>query len=302
MRRIPLLALPLLVTLAACTDAPPPGPLVQGCTVQRAATLPLHDVRNFMLTPVGLDGRVAEFVVDTGAEASTVTPQAAIALHLPRDPSHGSLLIGIAGPFRTPNVRVRRFAIGDIVRTDQSLGLGRMPSLPAHTMTASGLLGADVLAEYDVDLDLPRGRMSLYTARGCAGFTPWPGAVAVPLVRTRSSLVFVDAIVDGTTVRALLDTGARTTLLASRTATDLGLTEQVLARDPQRVGIGIGLGNVAVRQHRFAALGLPGALDRDVAANIADIRLPGVAMLLGADYLGRRRVWISYTTGRLFLR
>ena len=36
--------------------------------------------------------------------------------------------------------------------------------------------------------------------------------------------------------------------------------------------------------------------------NVAEVRLPGVAMLLGADFLGSREVWISYGTGRLFLR
>ena len=297
-----LLSLLLLPVLAACAAVPPRLLAGGGCMLEQQAELPLQNMRNFLLAPVSLNGRTALFVVDTGAEASTVTPQAAEALRLPTDPRHGSVLLGIAGPFHPPNVRVRSFALGTVVRADQSLSIGRMPSFPPAFPTVAGLLGADVLSAYDVELDLPNGRMSLYTPRGCAGFVPWPGAVAVPLARTRSGLTFVDAVVDGVTVRALLDTGARTTLLARRTATDLGLTDQVLARDPQRVGIGIGLGNVAVRQHRFAALGLPGALDRDVAANIADIRLPGVAMLLGADYLGRRRVWISYTTGRLFLR
>jgi len=301
MRR-PLPALLLLATLAACADAPPPGPVARGCTIERATTVALRNARNFMLAPVSLDGRDTLFVVDTGAEASTVTPQAAEALRLPTDQRHGSVLLGIAGPFHTPNVRVRSFALGEVVRADQSLGIGRMPSFPPSVPTVAGLLGADVLSAYDVDLDLPNGRMALYTPRGCAGFVPWPGAVAVPLARTRSGLAFVDAVVDGVTVRALLDTGARTTLLARATAASLGVSQAALAHDPQRVGIGIGLGNIDVRTHRFGELGLPGAMQRNVAANVADIHLPGVEMLLGADYLGARRIWISYSTGRLFLR
>ncbi len=301
MRRA-LLCLALLLTLAACAAAPPSGPLAHGCTLRRATTVPLRDERNFMLAPVSLDGHLALFVVDTGAEASTVTPQAAAALHLPADPHHGSVLLGIAGPVRTPTVRVRRLALGEVVRTEQTLSIGRMPGFPRQFPAVAGLLGDDVLANYDVDLDLPNGRMSLYTPRGCAGFTPWPGAIAVPLARTRSGLVFVDAVVDGVTVRALLDTGARTTLLARATAISLGVTAAMLAHDPPRVGIGIGMRNIDVRQHRFAELGLPGAMQHGALANIAEIRLPGVEMLLGADFLGPRRVWISYTTGRLFLR
>lgn len=296
-----LAALLLAAPLAACAAAPPPR-RADGCTMERVAALPLHDARNFMLAPVRLNGRAALFVVDTGAEASTLTPQAAQALHLPADPNHGSVLLGISGPVRTHDVRVHRMEIGDVVRTDQTFGLGEMPAFPGQHLPVVGLLGTDVLSQYEVELDLPGGRMSLYVPHGCPAVAPWPDAVAVPFARTRTGLAFVDAVVDGSTVRALLDTGARTTLLARETAASVGVSAAALADDPPRIGIGIGMGNVDFRQHRFAELGLPGALERNMPANVAEMRLPGVAMLLGADYLGPRRLWISYATGRLFLR
>jgi predicted aspartyl protease len=296
-----LASLLVMLGIAACA-ADSAGALAKGCTLDRKADLALRRDRNFMLAPVLLNGRPALLVVDTGAEATTITPAAAAALSLPRDPRHDSVLYGISGPIRTPNVRLRQLAIGDVVRADQSLGLGEMPAFPGMVPPVAGLLGTDVLAGYEVELDLPAGRMALYTASGCAGYTPWPGATEVPLVRTRSGLAFVTAIVDGSEVRALLDTGARTTLLARRTAAALGVTDASLASDPRRQGMGIGLGGIDFRRHRFAELGLPGALARDVPANVAELRLPGVEMLLGADYLGPRRVWISYATSRLFLR
>lgn len=296
-----LFVLPLLLGLAACAAEPPPR-LADGCTLERKADLPLRNVRNFMLAPVSLNGRAALFVVDTGAEASTLTPQAAHLLQLPRDPQHTSVLLGISGPVRADTVLLHQFAVGDVVRTDQSIGLGEMPGFPGQRPIVAGLLGTDVLSQFEVELDLPAGRMSLYVAHGCARFDPWPDAIAVPIARTRSGLAFVDVLVDGVTVRALLDTGARTTLLAREAAATLGVTAAALAHDPQRTGRGIGLGGIEFRQHRFAELGLPGALAHDMRVDIADLRLPGVAMLLGADYLGPRRLWISYATGRLFLR
>lgn len=307
MRRFPLLpllqSLVLSLGLAACAApvAAPPQ-TAEGCTLSRRADLPLVDARNFMLAPVRINHHTAQLVVDTGAETSLVTPQAAHALALPRAPGKGTVLLGISGAVRTENVLAHEFVVGDTTRTDKRLGLGAMPSFPHASPPVIGLLGADVLAQYDIDLDLPNGRMALYAARGCTRIMPWPGAVSVPIARTRSGLAFVDVLVNGTTVRALLDTGARTTLLARETAARLGLTPAVLARDPARVGVGIGLVDLGVRQHRFAELGLPGAIDHDVPANIADLRLPGIAMLLGADYLGRRRVWISYATDRLYFR
>ena len=303
MRRSALLSLLLSLGLAACAAPLPAAPRTEaGCTLTRRAELPLSDSRNFMLAPVRIDHHTAQFVVDTGAETSLVTPQAAHALALPRAPGKGTVLLGISGSVRTQNVIAHEFAVGDTMRTDKRLGLGALPRFPHARPPVIGLLGADVLGHYDVDLDLPHGRMALYAVRGCGRVTPWPGAASVPIARTRSGLVFVNVLVNGTTVEALLDTGARTTLLARTTANRLGLTPAVLAQDPARVGFGIGLVDLGVRQHRFATLGLPGAIERDVAANVADLRLPGVAMLLGADYLGRRRIWISYATNRLYFR
>lgn len=304
MRRLScLLSLALSLGLAACAGpVGAPSRLAEGCTLRQKAELPLSDARNFMLAPVRLNGHTAQFVVDTGAETSIITPQAARTLDLPRAPGKGTVLLGISGAVRTQNVLAHDFVVGDTARTDKRLGLGAMPRFPYAHPPVIGLLGADVLAQYDVDLDLPKGRMALYAARGCTRITPWPGAVSVPIIRTRSGLAFVDAVVNGTTVRALLDTGARTTLLARETAAQLGLSAATLARDPSRVGIGIGLADIGVRQHRFTDLGLPGAIEHDVPANVADLRLPGVAMLLGADYLGRRHVWISYATDRLYFR
>ena len=293
----------LLLGLAACASAPdPPGSLAKGCQRERRADLRLQTSRNFLLAPVTLNGHAALMVVDTGAEVTTITPEAAAALRLPHDPHHGSVFLGVSGPTRAENVRLDHLALGRIERHDLSLGLGVMPPFPGFSPPVAGLLGTDVLAGYEVELDLPERRMALYAPGSCGGAPPWAANAAVRFDRTRSGLAFVNAVVDGRRVRALLDTGARTTLLARETAQTIGITEEAMAHDPQRRGYGIGLGAISIRSHRFNELGLPGAMGYNVSANIADLRLPGVEMLLGADYLGPRKTWIWYTTGRLFLR
>jgi predicted aspartyl protease len=302
MRRALTLVL-LLLGLAACASAPdPPGTLARGCQRERRADLTLQTSRNFLLAPVRLNGHAALLVVDTGAEVTTITPEAAAALGLPRDPHRGSLFIGVSGPMRADNVNLRHFALGGVERRDLSLGLGAMPPFPGVSPPVAGLLGTDVLAGYEVELDLPERHMALYAPGSCGGTPPWVATAAVRLDRTRSGLAFVNAVVDGRSVRALVDTGARTTLLAREAAETLGITEAAIAQDPERRGFGIGLSAISIRSHRFGELGLPGAMAYNVSANIAELRLPGVEMLLGADYLGPRKTWISYATGRLFVR
>jgi predicted aspartyl protease len=166
----------------------------------------------------------------------------------------------------------------------------------------AGLLGVDVLSHFEVELDLPAHRMALYTLTGCSSYAPWPDASTFALQRTATGLTFVGAQVDGRAVRALVDTGARTTMLTRQTAMALGVSEATLAGATTRNGVGIGSGSVVFRQHRFDELGLPGDLVRDMPVNIAELDLPDIDMLLGADYLERRHTWISYATGRLFIR
>jgi predicted aspartyl protease len=292
-------ALALAVGFAGCAHAGVSAP--GECRLTTAATLPVRSARNFILVPVRLNGQERLFLVDTGAQTSTLTPETAATLRLPRDPSRATILVGVSGSMRVPNVLVKRFELGRVALADKSFGVGTIPAFPGVKPAVAGLLGADILAGYDVDLDLPRGRLTLYAAQGCAGYQPFAARVAVPLHRAPSGLAFLDAVVNGRSVRALLDTGASTTLLSRRTAAGLGVDAAALAGDPQRRGQGIGQRAIDLRQHRFAEFGLPGNVQRDVAVDIGDMHLPGVEMLLGADYLSARRTWISYSTGRLFV-
>jgi predicted aspartyl protease len=306
MRRCRLLRIlaPLaaLGALAACMAPSRTATHADACRPERRAELALRDARHFLLAPARLDGQTATLLIDTGAETTTLTPAAAAALRLPPDPAHARTLAGITGNVRSASVTLRRLSLGDtIVASGRSVAVGALPSLDGLDPPVAGLLGADVLAGYEVELDLPEGRMALYAPNVCPGWRPWPDAIAVPFERSLSGLARLDVQVDGRAVRALLDTGARTSLLTRKTALALGVTAPMLAADAARTGVGVGGGSAMFRRHRFGAVGLPGATERDMLVNVADLRLPDVEMLLGADFLGRRQVWISYATGRLFL-
>ena len=291
----------LVLGLAACAE-PAPATLLSGCTLERRAAVPLHSARNFMLATVSLNGHPATLVVDTGAEATKLTPQAVSMLNLPAD-GHGSVLRGVSGNVRSANAKLSRLGIdGMIVGSDLSVGVSEMPAFPGVHPAVAGLLGTDVLAHFEVELDVPGQRMALYTEHGCTAYQPWPAATAIPFQRTPSGLAFVAAQVDGRHVRAMLDTGARTTLMTRETAMSLGVSQATLAGASARNGIGIGMSSIVFHQIRFAEIGLAGDMQRNMPVNIAELDLPGIDMLLGADYVDGRDAWISYATGRLFLR
>jgi predicted aspartyl protease len=279
------------------------GGMASRCQPARVAELPLREARGFLVVPATLNGQATTLLIDTGAETTTLTPRAATALRLPADRAHDRLLAGITGNVRSTGVLLRQMALGGtVVATDRGASVGALPSLDRLDPPVAGLLGADILSGYDVELDLPAHRMALYAPNTCRGWRPWPKAITARIQRSITGLVLLDVRVDGQAVRALFDTGARTSLLTRERALTLGVTTQMLQGDEARTGRGVGGGSAVFRQHRFATLAVGGSADRDVPINVADLRLPGVEMLLGADFLGRRQVWISYSTGRLFMR
>lgn len=297
----------LVLVLAGCADeaVEARGPLPAGCSLTPRAEVPLHDHRRFILAQVSLNGQPVTMVIDTGAEVSTITAAAAARLGLEAAASDGTprLLHGVAGDVATRALKVREVALsGKVVLRDTVLDISSLPSFAGVNPPVAGLLGGDILSRYEVELDVPGHRLALYSATNCNGYTPWQRAVAVPLQRARTTLLKVDVMVNGRPIQALLDSGARTTLVRRTAALRLGVSEAALAADPRLTGLGVGAGRAVFHQHRFDELGVPGDLDKDVIADIGELRLPGVEMLLGADYLGQRRVWISYATERLFLQ
>jgi predicted aspartyl protease len=303
MRIRPPLLLPLIALLAGC--ATPPAPEQQAaCPVEKRAELPLTVFRNFLLVPAALDGGKVLMVVDTGAEATTVTPETVQSLGLARMGTTNRLL-GVGGMVEgAGTVRLRRIELGGMARGGLDLDVGTMPSFGATARPVAGLLGIDVLGGYDIELDLPRQAMTLYAVPPCPDFVP-PGFSARDgdaMQPGDGGLLFVSARVEGKPVRALLDTGARSTLVTSSAARGLGVTDDALARDPLVAGRGIGTTALAFRRHRFEEVRVGGVAVRDMTVNVAPLPIAGVDMLLGADWLTGRRIWISRAAGRLYQR
>jgi len=292
--------LPLLA-LSACAE-PALAQFGPACRVAKQAEVPLTVQRNFLLAPVEADGGQILLVVDTGAEATLLTPDAVAMLGLQTDPDRTTVLLGVAGSVRSHNVLVHEVRVGDAVVTDRSIGVGAIGAFPGTERPVAGLLGADFLAKYDVEIDAPGRRMALYDVSNCNGFVPWRGdVISMPAAPTRHGLLFVPVAVDGRPVRALLDTGARASLLTRRVAHALGVDDRMLDADPRRTGQGIGAAGIDFRLHRFASVDIGEIPMRDMPLNVADMRLPGIEMLLGGDWIVHHRLWISYGSGTVFI-
>jgi hypothetical protein len=263
-----------------------------------------------IVVPVEVNGVTASFLLDTGAQRSVVTEAAVKRLGLARDRWVGTTMSGIGGVNSRANADPRSLTLGGVplvrrtLSHDTSLTVGILPQASVSGQVIDGLLGRDYLSEFDLDLNVASRQMDMYLVSGCGGrFLPWAGDyVAIPVSNPTESALLIPVLLDGVPLRALLDSGASSTLLAAPGMFRLKMDLGELASDRSVPVGGLGTHTVIMRQHQFRTLRVgPQIIDAPLIW-VAPIRLSPIAdMLLGADWLAGRRVWISYATRQIFV-
>jgi hypothetical protein len=272
--------------------------------------IPIELADGHMLVTVLVNDVATTFILDTGAERTLMGDDAVRRLGLERSGWVASTILGLGGYEQRPDALPRSLRLGGVTlrrRTligDTSVTVGPLPVNQIAGRPIAGLLGRDFLSPFDLDLDLPARQMTMYDVRGCnAGFLPWTTPyAAIPASTPMGAAMVVQVLVDGRPLRALLDTGASASLIAAPGMFRLGLTPDVLARDPGGNGTGVGPALVSMRHHRFAELRVGAETTRDPLLWVSPVHVvPIVDMLLGADWLRSRHVWISFATKQVFV-
>ena len=270
-RRV-LLAAPLLAN---------PGCARAACT--RVVDVPLRLVEGYPLVPASIAGAPVSFLLDTGAEGMSVEPAIADSLHLPLRGM--TRIFGTGGSQDARVVLLPGLRLGDAAMPAQVAPVIPLPVTLETTPPLAGLLGASLLSRFDLDLDVPGGRVSLFLPGDC----PLPPGTVLPLDVSRAGEGFIPVRVNGRRLMAQLDTGSRATLLTTEAARRLGLEVPTSANTAPGIdGQRLPVGHVRVR------LALGDELDVDTPISVAPVQLDQGDMLLGLDVLGRRRVWIGY--------
>jgi hypothetical protein len=155
--------------------------------------------------PVRINGRGPfKLVLDTGASHSGVTAIVAEVLGLPVDVSPPVILHGVTGSGIVPTIQVDTLSVGDLDVNSQVL-----PILADAFGGAQGVLGAEGLQNKRIFIDFLHDRILItysHAEKAARGF------VAVPFHAVRGALILIDAYVGTVRTKAIIDTGAQTTL------------------------------------------------------------------------------------------
>src|SRR5271163_2086724 len=145
-----------------------------GCGTNRIGETTVATVQNVPIVILLANGKPVTLLLDTGAASTILTPAAAqrIGAQPPRVEFQRSVGGFGGGTLKTNEVELRSFSVGGVAIPWRRLPIASVISPNTFLGPLDGILGADVLSSFDVDLDLPHHRMAFYKRQSCPSAAP----------------------------------------------------------------------------------------------------------------------------------
>lgn len=282
------------------------------CKFKRVGTIPVEWVQDRLTLAGSINDTPMQMVVDTGAEQTVVSGQLAEKLKLSL--THvNDYQVGFGGRSEESMSRLDEFSLGRYqwhrTKVAVTWSGSHLPDV---------LVGAAALFERDVELT--DKQLTFFSATGCddaelgywAEGVPWVPIFAKSAEDLR---VNVTVQVNGVPVRALVDSGAPSSILDAKVARTLGFDPDDPALRVGAVG-GIGkhvnavsvmtldsiaIGPEIVRRPRIQVADFWGSAHRDVPPTQAgDFFVNQPHMILGADFIRSHRLLFANSQHRLY--
>jgi len=294
--RYALLALTVLALAAA------PARAEQRCQLRRLAELPVTMSGTRPLVAAKINGADAQFIVDSGAWYSMITPGSAEQYQLRLTPAPFGLTIeGIGGSTRPAIATVGTFNLANSSLRNLEFVVG------GGEVGAAGLIGQNILRLADVEYDLANGVIRLWRPKDCGEdrLLYWPHSQGYSVMKidwfSRSEPhTEGTAYLNGKKIHVLFDTGANLSVVSLRAAEHAGFKPD--APGVAVSGVTRGLGSHVVRTWiaPFDSFSIGDEDIRHTRLRVLDERMLGVDMLIGADFFLSHRIYVSNDQSKLY--
>ena len=222
MRRIAGIAA-LLALCAAPAWAQPPA-----CQLKmvNSVSLTMVDDGRVALAPVTINSTKTNLLVDTGDVFTQLSAEVINNLKLPIQES-GVKLVDLYGNASDGFVRIDSFILGRMQARNTAFMVSTFRPSAGDTPVA-GVLAPDFMGRFDVEFDFANAKMNYLAPDHCPGkVIYWPTeTLAVVPMKYFDNHIRIDAVLNGHSFRAIVDTGAYdTTLTAGEAKRVFGLSE-----------------------------------------------------------------------------
>ncbi len=295
-----LLAALMLLALSA---SPPRA--FGGCKLNLFAQLPVTMSGFRPLVRAKINGSEAQFIADSGAFYSLITPSAAAQFKLRLEPApYWFSLTGVGGEARAWLTTVKTFTLFGVPIPDVQFLVGGN-----ELEGAAGLLGQNVFRIADVEYDLAHGAIRLWRTHECreANLAYWAKDAALPV-----SVVDIEsatresphtrsvAFLNGAKIRVIFDTGAWASVLTLAAAARAGVKPGGNGVVPAGLSHGVGQRMAQTWIAPFASFKIGDEEVRNTHLRIGDTGMRDTDMLIGADFFLSHRIYVASSQRKLY--
>jgi tetratricopeptide (TPR) repeat protein/predicted aspartyl protease len=292
------------------------GRAAADCKLERYAELPVTMAGTRPLITGSINGVAVQFLADTGAFFNMISRETAERLKLRSEAlPEGFLVWGVGGAALPSLATAKDFTlVGLSAQTFHKVPFIEVGNF--FVTDENGIIGQNLLGHADGEYDLANGFIRLFYAKDCRGkpLAYWHGADPVAVIEMEPTLESSPQLIgsvklNGTKIKVMFDSGASHSILSLRAAARAGIK-------PDSPGVVSGGQSRGIGKHvaeswlaRFDSLDLGGEEIKNARLRIADIDLPDVDMLLGADFFlshriyvanSQRKIYFTFNGGRVF--
>lgn len=292
------LAFAIVLGWSATAQAVEPFPAE--CKLVLQASLPFAIGGGHIVVDAAVNDHPLHFMVDTGGVFSAISNQAAQAIGLhPAPISQRFDILDAGGAEITEYARIRYLTLSRFRSENLTLMISGMA--PGE----DGILAPDLLRNFDIELDFATRTMNLFKPPRCDDHVVYwtDDFVRLPMKITDQGHIQIPVTLNGTTIKATIDTGAPATLIGDNAAKAI-IGEGIETGQTRSFWGGAGgkvIGTVVmpdsftIGKFKWLSPSLVSTPDK------TGWHKDGSEMLLGLDILHDLHVFIDYKGGALYV-
>jgi tetratricopeptide (TPR) repeat protein/predicted aspartyl protease len=266
-----------------------------------------------------INGTDVKLIIDSGAFFSSLDPGSASSLGLRLHPAPvGFYEIGVGGRVSPSLTNVDDFTVPGLTLHNLEFIVGGSHVGGGQVV---GLLGRNILQVGDAEYDFAAGAARIMKAQDCGDtvLAYWLRAgesySVVDTVRAERSFIIGShiqsketfrppvvavAYVNGTPIRAMFDSGASTSFLKLKAAEKAGIKIDSPGVIPGGVSFGLGRSTVQTYLAPVSIFKIGDEEIHNTRLRLGDTELPGVDMLIGADFFLSHHIYVANSQDKLY--